>query len=375
MPYDKKNKDKKKYICPNCLKDFGNLKYQLELHLNRINPCKKINDNTNDNNIKNDNIDVVINNINTNNDDANNNINKHIMINDNQIKLNDEKNIMNVESIFNDNNFVDYYYNNNTENNYNNNQLIFELTKKIDHIIKQNEEFKIQNEEFKKQNEKINKNIIDITEEIIKLKEDNKKLSNQIILNNNNYKNINNTQINVNIINNFNDTKDFDGNFNNFLKEQGKNIYLKTIENVYLNPKKPENHNIYIADKNRGYAKIYNDGRWETKDINVINIILNNVVDYYKISLEKIKEDNEKYQKLLNHINSKIRNLNYCDLEFLDNLEDEQLNENADNKEKIKRCKDFREMVFKNIINLFHDKKDIVINTHKKCKNNTILNI
>ena len=43
----------------------------------------------------------------------------------------------------------------------------------------------------------------------------------------------------------------------------------------------------------------------------------------------------------------------------------DQTNEEADNKQQIQRCKEFREMVYKDIINLLHDKKDIVMNTHK----------
>jgi hypothetical protein len=39
------------------------------------------------------------------------------------------------------------------------------------------------------------------------------------------------------------------------LQNTGKQIYLKAIENIFVNPKKPENHNLYIADKNRGYVK------------------------------------------------------------------------------------------------------------------------
>jgi hypothetical protein len=49
--------------------------------------------------------------------------------------------------------------------------------------------------------------------------------------------------------------------------------------------------------------------------------------------------------------------LDLCDLEYLTNLEDEQENDEIDNKNQIKRCKEFREMVYKNIINLLHDKK------------------
>jgi hypothetical protein len=149
------------------------------------------------------------------------------------------------------------------------------------------------------------------------------------------------------------------------LKETGKFIYLKTVENMFLNPEKPENHNIYVADKNQGYAKIYNDGRWQTQNINIIDTIINKVVDYYKLSIEEIKRDPERYEKIKNIINSKLQHLNNCDLEYLTDLEDEQIDDDVDNKNKIKRWNEFREIVFKDMVNLFHDKKDIVINTHK----------
>jgi len=42
-------------------------------------------------------------------------------------------------------------------------------------------------------------------------------------------------------------------------------------------------------------------------------------------------------------------------------LEDEQEQEDINNKDKIKRCKDFREMVYKDTINLFHDNKNILL--------------
>lgn len=137
---------------------------------------------------------------------------------------------------------------------------------------------------------------------------------------------------------------------------------------MFLNPEKPENHNIYVADKNRGYAKIYNDGRWQTQNINIIDTIINKVVDYYKLSIEEIKRDPERYEKIKNIINSKLQHLNNCDLEYLTDLEDEQIDDDVNNKNKIKRWNEFREMVFKDMVNLFHDKKDIVINTHKKNK-------
>ena len=260
MVYVKKNKIKKKYICPNCLKDFGNLKYQLELHLNRVNSCKKNKSNRQfgDLPIK------IISDDNNNNNNDNLNLNleiKPIFFTDKNIIFNDTYNTNSTLDDYSnkkyENIIIDEKQNNNFDNNSN---LIFELMKKMDLVIKQNE--------------KMNIDIQNLSNEIVELKKDNVKLKNQIILSNDNTKTINNNNcINVNIqINNFNDTNDFKGNFNNLLKETGKYIYLKTIENIFLNPKKPENHNIYIADKNRGYAKIYNDGRWQTQNINIIKV-------------------------------------------------------------------------------------------------------
>lgn len=80
------------------------------------------------------------------------------------------------------------------------------------------------------------------------------------------------------------------------------------------------------------------------------------------------RRDPERYEKIKNIINSKLQHLNNCDLEYLTDLEDEQMDGDVDNKNKIKRWNEFREMVFKDMVNLFHDKKDIVISTHKKNK-------
>ena len=107
---------------------------------------------------------------------------------------------------------------------------------KLEEMKKQLEEMKIHNE----------KNEIDI----MKLKEENESLKKQTIVykntyntdnsNSNNTYNINNYILQVN---NFDDTK-CEVFIQNLLKYMGKSIYLKTVENIYLN--NAENHNIYI---------------------------------------------------------------------------------------------------------------------------------
>lgn len=123
-----------------------------------------------------------------------------------------------------------------------------------------------------------------------------------------------------------------------------------------------------MSDKNRGYIKKYNDGRWNTDNLTMIETLINNFVDYYKLSIDEIKQKPKIYEKIKTNVQNKLKYLNYCDLEYLANLEDEQENDDIDNKQQIKRCKEFREQVYKDIINLLHDKKDIIINTHKKNK-------
>ena len=217
------------------------------------------------------------------------------------------------------------------------------------------------------QNEKMNNNILDLNNDILDLKneisilkEDNENLKNKVIQ----YNTTNNNNNNCIVINNFNDTN-YKDNFNNLLKEKGKSIYLQTLRNVFLNPQKPENHTFYIADKSRGLAKIYNNGLWETKNMNlIVDKIIDSVVEYFNLSIEEIKEDHEKYERLKNTIASKVNYIQLCDLEYLDDLEDDT----KENKERIQRCKDFRQLVYDEIIILFHDNKKTVLDTHKKQK-------
>jgi phage-related tail fiber protein len=142
---------------------------------------------------------------------------------------------------------------------------------------KQLDENNKQIEEIKQQNEK--KDI-----DIMHLKEENEKLKNQTII----YNNCNNTYNNYILhINNFDDTK-CEVVIKNLLKYMGKSIYLKTVEDIYLN--NTENHNIYVGDKNRGIVKVWNNGIWQSKNMIVIDQIIDNIVKQFNLSIEEIKK-------------------------------------------------------------------------------------
>ena len=225
---------------------------------------------------------------------------------------------------------------------------------KLEEMRKQLEEIKIQNE----------KNEIDI----IKLKEENENLKKQVIIyNDNSNSNNNNNTYNINNyilqVNNFDDTK-CEVFIKNLLKYMGKSIYVKTVEDIYLN--NVENHNIYVADKNRQIVKIFNNGIWQSKNMIIIDKIIDNIVKQFNLSIEEIKKDNDKYERLKERISSKINYIHYCDTDYIEDLEDEPL----DNKELIQRCKEFRDLVFDEIKTLLHDNKNKVLDTHKQIKQN-----
>ena len=226
-----------------------------------------------------------------------------------------------------------------------------EMKKQLEENNKQLDENNKQIEEIKQQNEK--KDI-----DIMHLKEENEKLKNQTII----YNNCNNTYNNYILqVNNFDDTK-CEVVIKNLLKYMGKSIYLKTVEDIYLN--NTENHNIYVGDKNRGIVKVWNNGIWQSKNMIVIDNIIDNIVKQFNLSIEEIKKDNDKYERLKERISNRMNYIKYCDTDYVEDLEDEPL----DNKEQIERCKDFRDLVFEEIKTLLHDNKGKVLDTHKQIK-------
>jgi hypothetical protein len=235
------------------------------------------------------------------------------------------------------------------------------------------EEMKIENEEMKKQNEKKDIDILRLKEKNDKLVDEEKKLKDkndklkeeienlkkQAIIYTDNSTNITNNFILQ--INNFDDTK-CEVVIQNLLKYIGKSIYLKTVEDIYLN--NAANHNIYVADKNRQIVKIWNNGIWQSKNMIIIDKIIDNIVKQFNLSISEIKKDNDKYERLKKKISTKLNYIHYCDTDYIEDLEDEPL----DNKEQIQRCKDFRDLVFDEIKTLLHDNKGKVLDTHKQIK-------
>lgn len=243
-----------------------------------------------------------------------------------------------------------------------------EINKKLNLILKQNEELKKDNDEIKKENTELKKQI--------KQKKNKSIVNNNIniVNNNNNVLNNNNNIMNNNNNNNLINFNNMD--FTNVDKKLfinpimntrlfGKEIILTMIENIYINENLPEYQNIVITDKNRGYVKVFTNGKWKTDNVQIINLVINGIIEHSKTIWEELNEYYANNVQATNRLKTSKKYINLCDLEYLDELEEEQENEEADNKAQIKRCKDFRDMIFKDTINLFHDNKNILLKPKK----------
>ena len=339
-------KDYIEYICLICLMSFGNKKSNYEAHMNRKKPCVKKDINaipqTPPNILQNTPVCLEI---------------KQF---DNVIDNNNNgDNIASFPCEFCHKTFTKKY----------------SLTRHLDGRCK---------EKIDKNNlEQDNKIKLDLILERLKdLENENEKLKKQMKKTKTNSKpniNINqnniNPNININVVNNnivnFNDM-----NYNNVDKKLfvgpildrrlfGKAIILKMIENIYINENLPEYQNLVITDKNRGYVKIYNNGKWKTDNIKTIDLVLNGIVEHSKLILDELYQIYLNNNQVQNRLITSEKYINYCDLEHLDELKDEQDNEDVDNKHEIKRCIEFRDMVLKDTINLFHDNKNILLKPKK----------
>jgi len=144
-----------------------------------------------------------------------------------------------------------------------------------------------------------------LKEEIRKLKEENKLLRERPTTVNNNTVNINLT------VNNYSDTdltKLTDKTYNKIIKdaEEAYRIIPNLIKHLHFNPKIPENHNVYLSNRNKNnkYLQVYKDKHWETINKtaeidNLINDKETNISDWIGEKGEKYPEAAEKYNEYL----------------------------------------------------------------------------
>ena len=76
------------------------------------------------------------------------------------------------------------------------------------------------------------------------------------------------------------------------------------IEKIHFDPKKPENHNIYISNLKNNYAMIYDGNKWNLKDRDeVINNILDEKEVIVEQKLEEWLENGKNYPDIMKKFN------------------------------------------------------------------------
>ena len=351
------------HICPNCGEIFTK-KSSYNYHINRKKPCKKITH------------DIALKNVQNAHKQEKEQMQKDLLfieikqINNDIVLKNDEL-IQNINK--NEKKFCCKFCNQNFTRKF---CLDRHLNNNCKMKLKQNENNNVNNNKFDENNEKLNL----ILNRLNYLENENKKLKKKIEkkTTTNNTININQSNINLNhnnLLVNFNDVNLANVDKKLFVqpilnhKLFGKAIILQMIENIYINVDCPEYHNFIITDKNRGYVKIYNNGKWKTDNINMINMVIDGIISHSKLIIIELKQQYNNNNQIKNRVNTSEKYIKLCDLEHLNNLEDQQENDDINNENEINKIKQFREMIVEGTVNLFHDNKNLLL----KSKENKII--
>ena len=76
------------------------------------------------------------------------------------------------------------------------------------------------------------------------------------------------------------------------------------IEKIHFNPKKPENHNIYISNLKNNYAMVYDGSKWNIKDRDEsIQSLIDDKEGIMEQKLEEWIETGNKYPEIMNKFN------------------------------------------------------------------------
>ena len=167
--------------------------------------------------------------------------------------------------------------------------LVNLLNKQIEEHRKEKEEYKKEKEEYKKELEKRNKQI----DELIKKTGVNIGTQNNKIQNNIQILAYNNTDV----------SHLTDSDYLKCLKHSNFCI-PHLIKEIHFNPKKPENHNIYISNLKNNYAMVYDGNKWNIKDRDEsIQNLIDDKESIIEQKLEEWIENGNKYPDIMKKFN------------------------------------------------------------------------
>ena len=248
-------------------------------------------------------------------------------------------------------------------------------------LLKQNELIKKQNEELKNQNKEFRSEIEDLKRKVNVKNVKNIKISNNLIKNQTN--NESNITQNINIHYNHlvdhgkEDLEKIDYKvFIEAMKKTGPLLFEKLGEGIHLNPKYPENQNIYISDVNREKCMIYYNNKWILENYNnIYPSFLSRLIEFGYIKEEELYKLNlEGKVNGFDIINNGMRWIKLLDNEEGDSNSDSNSDNDSNNNNNIKmkkfKKKHNKEDIEKNIKsklkNLFYNNKETVLDNYNK---------
>ena len=142
------------------------------------------------------------------------------------------------------------------------------------------------------------------------------------------------------------DIKEF---FNAVVKNNkicGVKIPEEILKLIHFNPNYPELNNIYISDINREKYMIYDDGMWKLSPDDKIPEVMNKVVKFSYNKQDKLREKFKNNKPIIERLNVVNKYTQFTDIDYLEELKEEQDGDDIDNSVQIKRCEDFQKKTY-----------------------------
>ena len=141
----------------------------------------------------------------------------------------------------------------------------------------------------------------------------------------------------------------------------GVRIPEEVLKIIHFNPQYPQLSNIYISDINREKCMVYDGGEWKLSSNDKIPEIIDKVVMYTYDKQEELKELYPNNKNLIDRLDVINKYNQFNDSDYLQDLIQEQIDDEVDNKAKIKRCEDFQKKTYNTIkTTLYNEGKNII---------------
>ena len=230
-------------------------------------------------------------------------------------------------------------------------------------------------------NDKLQQMIMDLIKMETEKKASKSKINNQNNGTINNVTNSNNTNTTNTVNNNITiqfgkeDLSQIDKrHFLNLIKSNstGAKIITDLVKMIHFNEEYPQFQNVYMSDLNRGRVILFDGSKWNTitNGEKIIPEIIEKAVGFSNEKDNQFRSEYKSNKKAISRLDVIKKYTKKCDQDHLEELKDESILEQVDNKKEIADCEQFIILVGDKVKELIYNEKDIIINKKIKAKSN-----